>query len=211
MTTKDTDEIVTIATGNDDPAKVARAIALLASGYSCRQIAKVMGKGWSKSKVAAFKNKADVKALVEQASRGLLSRSLLQAIDNQAKKMEIASNIMEQVNRLVIEADELAAKGEEARAKKKQAEARAILKEANGIFKLSDQAEARLLETVGMAPTRLETPTLNFINAPTNQAIISPELITLLGMAQDSNLGKLLGNGQEYEEGEDVTDYLDSR
>lgn len=210
--TKSTDlpdalDVSVVQQGNDDPAKMGQAIALLAAGHSCRQIAKIMGHGWSKSKVGAFRNKSDVKLIVEQASRALLSRSLMTSIGNQALKMELAQELLGQAMRLEAKAEELASEGKIEESKRLRAESRTILKESYGLLKLADQAEARMLETVGMAPTRHQTPVLNFINAPTNQAIISPDVLKLLGNAGDSNLGKMMSGEVE---GEDVRDYLDA-
>ena len=64
------------------PEQVAQAIGLLAAGQSTRQIERTMGAGWSRSVVSAFQNKADVKQLVTLASRALMSRGLLQAVEN---------------------------------------------------------------------------------------------------------------------------------
>ena len=204
-----------------EPAQVAQAISMLAAGMSTRQIAKVMGKGWSQSRVVAFRNKADVKVLVEKASRALMSRALLPAIENQALKIEAAGNQLDKAAQLNIKAADLRIQAADldpswpeqrdmlCQADKLEASARNILKEAYGILKLSDQAEARMLETVGITPSRAASPMMTFINAPESQVVVHPAVLDLLGQAQSSNLGQLLG-GAGDDDGPDVRDVIDA-
>ncbi len=123
---------------------------------------------------------------VRKLGEALVARSIHQAADNQAIKVELAHDILRQAAAHFGVGNHRAG--------------RRVLREAGKFLHLADAVEARMMGMVGLGPAHMTAHNLNFLVLDGKSVAVSPEVLQLLG-AMGAN-APALGLAAEGEDGQ---------